>query len=83
MRQRQNGCALDQSSVVEAICLFGVRELRLGGSELDSSAQVQRLGFGLRHGKAGLEGQARRLGNNHTPSVVNRKSVNQTAQKCY
>ena len=53
--QRQNSCTLGQSSVVEETCLLWVRELKLGGSELSSSTQVQWLGVGLKHGKAGLE----------------------------
>ena len=36
------------------------------GSKLGSSTQVQRLRVGLKHGKAGLEGRARRLDSNHT-----------------
>ena len=63
----------------EARRLGGSEARRLGGSESGSSTQVQRTGFGLRHGKTGLEaglgyekvrleGRARRLDNNHTPS---------------
>ena len=39
--------------MIEVTCLFWVRELRLGDSELGSGTQVQRLGVGLRHGKLG------------------------------
>ena len=41
--------------MVEATCLFWIREHRLGGSELGSSTQVQRLEVGIRHGKLGSD----------------------------
>ena len=45
-RQKQNDCSLVQSSVVEANCLFWVRELRLGGRRWARVLRFKGLKFG-------------------------------------